>query len=76
LAGGDVDEEQDVDPFQSRSVDGEEVTSHRGLGVQELGPRHVGAFRCRSMPLASRICQTVEEASWWPRPLSSPWMRR
>ena len=31
-----VDEEQDVEPFECWSVDGEEVTGDRCLGVQEL----------------------------------------
>ena len=29
-----------------------------------------------SMPAAFKIFQTVEAATWWPRPASSPWMRR
>ena len=29
-----------------------------------------------SMPLVLRIFHTVEDAIRWPRPASSPWMRR
>jgi len=29
-----------------------------------------------SMPWSLRICHTVEDAILWPRPTSSPWMRR
>ena len=36
LPGGDVDEEQDVDPLEGGGVDGEEVTGDSGLGVEEL----------------------------------------
>ena len=36
LPGGDVDEEQDVDPFECGGVDGEEVAGDRGLRVEEL----------------------------------------
>ena len=47
LSGGDVDEEQDVDPFECGGVDGEEVTGDSGLGVKELCPGHVGSVRGR-----------------------------
>ncbi|MFT7648753.1 MAG: hypothetical protein ACI8Y4_003505 [Candidatus Poriferisodalaceae bacterium] len=33
-------------------------------------------FGAGSMSLSLRIFQTVEEAIRWPRPASSPWMRR
>jgi hypothetical protein len=38
----------------------------------------VTAERCGagSMPWSLRICHTVDEAMVWPRPMSSPWMRR
>ncbi len=52
LSGVDVDEEQDVVAAQERGVDGEEVAGDRGLGVEELGPGHVGSVggrgRCPS----------------------------
>jgi hypothetical protein len=43
LAGGDVDEEQQVEAAQGCSVDGREVTGDGCLGAQELGPGHRGA---------------------------------
>ena len=46
LAGGDVDEEQDVVAAEQGCVDGEEVAGHGGLGVEELRPGGVGSFRC------------------------------
>jgi len=36
LPGGDVDEEQDVEPAEQGGVDGEEVAGDSGLKVQEL----------------------------------------
>ena len=36
LAGGHVDEEQDVVAAEQGGVDGEEVTGHSGLGAKEL----------------------------------------
>ena len=47
LAGGDVDEKQQVVAAQQRGVDRGEVTSHRGLGPQKLGPCDRGALWCR-----------------------------
>jgi len=40
---------------------------------RQLGPDRWGAG---SMPAAFKIFQTVEAATWWPSPTSSPWMRR
>ena len=45
LAGGDVDEEQQVAAAQQGCVDGREVTGDGGLGAQELGPGHARALR-------------------------------
>ena len=45
LAGGDVDEEQQVAAAQQGCVDGYEVTGNGGLGAQELGPGHARALR-------------------------------
>ena len=44
--GGDVDEEQQVEPAQCDAVDGGEVAGHGGLGAQGLRPGHVGSVRC------------------------------
>ena len=45
LAGGELDEEQYVDPFEDDGVDGEEVASEDavGLGSEELPPCWSGA---------------------------------
>ena len=40
---------------------------------RQLGPLRRGAG---SMPADLRIVQTVDAATRWPRPISSPWMRR
>ena len=47
LARGYVDEEEDVVAAEQGGVDGEEVAGHRGLGVKELRPGDVRAFRGR-----------------------------
>jgi hypothetical protein len=48
LAGGDLEEEQDVDPFQEHGVDGEEVAGQDGVGLgsEELPPGRPAAARC------------------------------
>ena len=40
-----MDEEQHVVAAKQRGVDGEEVAGDCGLGVQELGPGHLGSVR-------------------------------
>ena len=40
---------------------------------RQVGPERRGAG---SRPAFLRIVQTVDAAIWWPRPTSSPWMRR
>ena len=45
FAGVHVDEEQDVVAAQECGVDGEEVACDCCLGVEELGPGHIGAVR-------------------------------
>jgi hypothetical protein len=54
---------------------------HVGLGGEELCGEELAAgsgrpVRDGSMPAALRIFHTVEAGAWWPRPTSSPWMRR
>ncbi|MDZ5493642.1 hypothetical protein U2F25_29990 [Micromonospora sp. 4G53] len=52
LAGGDLDEEQHVDPLEHHRVDGEEVAGQDrvGLGGQELPPGRSGPSGCRVDP--------------------------
>jgi hypothetical protein len=47
-AGGDLDEEEHVDPFEEDGVDGEKVARQdaTGLGGEELLPRGPGAAGC------------------------------
>jgi hypothetical protein len=49
LAGGELDEEQHVDPLQPHGIDGEEVARQDrvGLGGQELLPGGSGPAGCR-----------------------------
>jgi hypothetical protein len=73
-----LDHHKDVEAAQEDGVDvGEADREDRvGLGAEELSPGRAGAARGGSRPAALRIVQTVEAATWWPRPTSSPWMRR
>ncbi len=45
-AGGDVDEEQQVEAPQGHGVDGGEITCDGGLRAQELRPGHRGPLGC------------------------------
>jgi hypothetical protein len=49
LPGGDLNEEQHVDPLQEHRVDGEEVTGQdrARLGGEELPPGRPGPSWCR-----------------------------
>jgi hypothetical protein len=49
LAGGQLQEEQHVDPFEEHGVDGEEVAGQDGarLGGEELFPGWAAAAGCR-----------------------------
>jgi hypothetical protein len=47
-----------------------------GLGGQELLPCRPAAARSGSIPARFRIFHTVEAEIWWPRRVSSPWLRR
>jgi hypothetical protein len=71
-------EEQDVQPAQDHGVDVEEVGRKDGLGLgfQERPPGLPGPSGRGWMPASFRICHTVDGASLYPRPVSSPWMRR
>jgi hypothetical protein len=77
-AGGVLDHEEDVQPAQADGVQMEQVAGQDRvrLGAQEFGPRRSGAARCWVDAGAVRIFQTVEAPIWWPRLVSSPWMRR
>ena len=46
-SGGDVDEEQQVEPAQRDGFDGGEVAGDSGLGPQELRPSDFAACGCR-----------------------------
>jgi len=77
-AGGDLDDEQDVDAAEQDGVDVEEVGGHNpgSLSGEELGPGRAGPPGAGSTPERLRMSHTVEGATRWPRPSSSPWMRR
>jgi hypothetical protein len=77
-SGGVLDYHEDVEAAQEDGVDVGEVDREDrvGLGGEELSPGRAGASRGGVEAAVLRIVQTVEAATWWPRPTSSPWMRR
>jgi hypothetical protein len=56
-----------------REVDREDRVGLRG---EKLSPGRTGPQRGGIDAAFFKIFQTVEAAIWWPRPTSSPWMRR
>jgi hypothetical protein len=70
-----LDDEENVEAAQEHGVDVGEVDGEDGVGLrgQELAPGRGGAG---SSPAFFMIFQTVEAATAWPSPTSSPWMRR
>ena len=72
------DHHQDVEAAQENGVNVGEVDREDRLGVrgQELAPGRSGPSRSRIKAGFLRIVQTVDAASWWPRLISSPWIRR
>jgi hypothetical protein len=67
LAGGDVDEEQHVDPLEQHRVNGEEIARQHGVRLrgQETVSTLARPRRCAgSMPALLRIFQTVLAATW------------
>ena len=74
--GGDVYEEQQVEPAHRDRVDGGEVAGDGGIGPHELRPSDFRACGGGVDSGLLRICQTVDAARRWPSPASSPWMRR
>jgi Helix-turn-helix of DDE superfamily endonuclease len=76
--GAVLDEEQDVQAPQEHGIDveeirGEVVSACPARNTRQASPDRRGAG---SMPASLRICHTVDGASLYPRPVSSPWMRR
>ena len=73
-----LDHHEDVEAAQEDGVDVGEVDREDRVGLrgQELAPGRPGPSRAGSMPAAFRIVHTVDAATWWPSPTSSPWMRR
>jgi hypothetical protein len=63
--GGDLDEEQHVDPLEGHGVDREEVTGQDRvrLGSQKLSPGRSGRRGAGSMPARLRIFHTVLAAT-------------
>jgi hypothetical protein len=77
VAAAYLHDEQAVQPLQShRAVHVEEIGGEhrRGLRVQELSPRRVGApLRCRGIFSALSTRRIVDALTRWPSLSSSPW---
>lgn len=73
-----LDDEEDVEAAQEHGVDVGEVDCEDRVGLrrQELPPGRTGPPRGGSNPAVLRMFQTVEAATVWPRPISSPWILR
>jgi hypothetical protein len=71
-------DEQHVEPAEEDGVDMEEVDcgDRLGLGGQKLFPAGGCALGAGSMPAPLRTFQMVEGAALYPRPVSSPQIRR
>ena len=77
-AGAVLDEEQHVQTAQEHGIDVEEATARIVVACPVRNARQVCPARlgAGSMPASLRICHTVDGATLYPRPVSSPWMRR
>ena len=73
-----LDHEEDVEAAQEDGVDVGEVDGEDAVAGADRNWRQVGPDRrgAGSSPGSFMIFQTVEAATVWPRPTSSPWMRR
>jgi hypothetical protein len=70
-AGAVFDKDKTRKPLQWHGAGVEEIRGEDGLGL--ACPDRWGAGPVRA---SLRICHTVDGATWYPRPVSSPWMRR
>jgi hypothetical protein len=70
-------DDEDVEATQEDGVDMGEVEGEDRVGLrgQELSPGRPCSSWRGSSPASFRIFQTVEAATVWPSPISSPWMR-
>jgi hypothetical protein len=73
-----LDHSQDVEAAEEDGVDVGEVERKDLVGLRGEQPSagRSGPWRAGSMPAAFKIFQTVEAATAWPSPRSSPWIRR
>jgi hypothetical protein len=78
LAGGVFDDEEDVEPGPGDGIEVEQVAGQNcvGLGAEELWPGRAGPPWCGVDSSGRQDLPGVEAPIWWPRPASSPWMRR
>ena len=72
-----LDHDEDVEAAQEHGINVGEVNREDRMGLrgQELSPGRTDRRGAGSSPAPFKIFQTVEAATAWPRPISSPWMR-
>jgi hypothetical protein len=71
------DHDEYVEAAQEEGVDVGEVDREDRVGLrgQELSPGRPAPLWGGSMPAFFKIVHTVDAATEWPRPISSPWIR-
>jgi hypothetical protein len=76
--GGELHDEEQIEAAEEHRVDVGEVAGQDrlGLGREELAPRLPGPGGAGPTPARRRMSHTVEGASRWPSPTSSPWILR
>jgi hypothetical protein len=76
VAAAVLDHDEDVEAAQEDGVDVGEIDGEDrvGLGGQELSPGGPARRGAGSRPALFKMFQTVEAATVWPRPTSSPWI--
>jgi len=77
-AGAVLDHDEQVEAAEEDGVDVGEIDREYRVGLRGEKPRQVGPdWRgAGSMPAVFKILDTVEAATRWLSPTSSPWMRR
>jgi hypothetical protein len=74
VASAVLDHNEDIEAAQEHGVDVGEIHGEDRVGLrgQELPPGRPGPSGRRMSPALFKISQTVEAATIWPRPTSSP----
>ena len=76
MAAAVLDHDEDVEAAQEHGVDVGEIDREDRMGCADRNCRQVGPARrgAGSRPALFKMFQTIEAATVWPRPTSSPWI--